>query len=96
MSGCETIDAAVLPLTAPSTACMCGSLRVSAWASARNAVNSWVVLDIPTESSTALPLGSGFPAESRATICAARCNPSFSCAAGRTLPLGYSETGCPL
>src|ERR1019366_5197119 len=61
VSGCETIDAAVLPLTAPSTACTCGSLRVSACASARNAVNSWVVLDIPTESSTRLTVGVGIP-----------------------------------
>ena len=58
--------------------------------------NSCVVFDMPIDSRTYLPAGSGFPAVSSGAMLWARARPAAWCAGVGTLaPLGYRPPGNP-
>ena len=58
--------------------------------------NSWVVFDIPIESSAMRPEGLGFPSVSRGWMASARASPAAACTGGGTLrPPGYSPPSKP-
>src|SRR6266508_644794 len=61
------------------------------------AQNSCVVLDMPIDSKTILPVRFGTPAVSSGTMLCARAIPAAACAAGGVLlPPGYRPPGNPL
>jgi hypothetical protein len=80
--------ASVVWLTAGSAAAWPMNVNASHGSPPPGEQNSCVVFDIPIDSSTYLPVGSGAPAASRGTMAAARPAPAAAWSAGMALLLG--------